>query len=290
MCQALAMEEFVGATPEETLNDLLDRTGRRAVPIRRSFLQTPDGPGPLSRFVGGRRNLALDLYLVFHAGAAAAPWDVAQPAMTWARMLDMPQTEASETTVSRNWTWLEQQQLVRSERERRLRKVTLLLEDGTGDPFERPSGKGRGFFKLPYEYFRQRWHKDLSLAGKATLLVCLAQQPIFNLRTEHAAGWYGISADTLQRGLDELRERELLKVWSRVKKAPRARYGFTAENYYCLQGPFVRAPTELVAAFERGDDPSQTTARGKSKAANEKARKPGARRTGLRRDARASRS
>ena len=241
------------ATSEETLLDLLLRSRRRNVPIRRSFLQLPGPPrqpGPLAAFVEGRRPIGLDLWLLLHAGAAAAPWDVRQPAMSWARMLKMPQTVSSETTIGRNWTWLEQQKLVRTERDRRVRKVFLLMEDGSGQPFERATGQGRGFFKLPYEYFTQRWHLELKLAGKATLLICLAQAPTFTLPTERAADWYGLSADTLQRGLDELRDLGLLKVWSRAKKAPRTRFGFTLENHYALQGPFVRAPIEQTDAVE----------------------------------------
>jgi hypothetical protein len=241
------------ATPEETLLDLLERSRRRNVPIRRSFLQLPGPPkrpGSLAAFVVGRRPIALDLWLLLHAGAAAEPWDVRQPAMSWARMLTMPQTVSSETTVGRNWTWLEQQKLVRTERDRRIRKVFLLLEDGSGQPFERATGQARGYFKLPYEYFTQRWHLELKLAGKATLLICLAQAPTFTLPTERAAGWYGLSADTLQRGLDELRDLGLLKVWSRAKKAPRTRYGFTMENHYAMQGPFVRAPIEVNETVE----------------------------------------
>jgi hypothetical protein len=165
-------------------------------------------------------------------------------------MLDLPQTLSSETTVSRNWTWLEERKLVRSERDHRVRKVFLLMEDGSGKAFKRPTGKHRGFFKLPYQYFTQRWHKELRLAGKATLLICLAQAPTFTLPTEHASGWYGISADTLQRGLDELRDLGLLKTWTRAKKAPRTRFGFTVENHYALQGPFVRAPIEEASVAE----------------------------------------
>lgn len=245
-----SMETDVTATPEDTLLDLLNRSRRRNVPIRRSFLQLPGPPkqpGPLAGFVEGRRPIALDLWLLLHAGAASSPWDVRQPAMSWARMLDMPQTLSSETTISRNWSWLEQRRLVRSERDHRVRKVFLLMEDGSGRAFKRSTGQQRGFFKLPYAYFTQRWHKELKLAGKATLLICLAQAPTFTLPTEHAAGWYGISADTLQRGLDDLRELELLKVWTRAKKAPRTRFGYTVENHYALQGPFVRAPIELAA-------------------------------------------
>jgi len=239
--------DAVPATSQETIEHLLMRTHRLTVPIRRSFLQLPEPdrrPGPLAEFITGRRSLALDLWLLLHAGAAAKPWDVSVPAMVWARALGLADTPSSETTISRNWSWLEGRQLVRSERERRMRKVFLLREDGSGRPFVRPSGKERGFFQLPYAYFRQRWHHELRLAGKATLLICLAQKPTFSLRTEHAAGWYGVSADSLQRGLDELRELELLQVWQRPKKAPTARYGITYENFYRLQGPFVRTPED----------------------------------------------
>ena len=252
-------EHMEVATADETLADLLDRSGRTSVPIRRLFLQLPDKqPGPLARFVVGRRPLALDLWLLLHAGASREDWDVRQPAMSWARMLDMPQTIASETTISRNWSWLEQQKLIRTERDHRVRKVFLLMEDGSGREFERATGKDRGFFKLPYAYFSERIHQDLKLAGKATLLICLAQKPTFTLPTERASAWYGVSPDTLQRGLDELRERELVKVWTRTKKAPRARYGYTTENHYALQGPFARAPIETeatIAAIIESKDP-----------------------------------
>lgn len=244
----------IAATPEETLLDLLDRSGRRHVPIRRTFLQEagpPKQPGPLAAFVEGRRPIALDLWLLLHAGAASGPsWDVRQPAMSWARMLKMPQTLSSETTIGRNWTWLEGQKLVRTERDRRVRKAILLMEDGSGRKFERATGQGRGYFKLPYGYFSDRWHLELKLAGKATLLICLAQAPTFTLPTEPAAAWYGMSADTLQRGLDELRDLGLLKAWSRAKKAPRTRYGYTMENHYALRGTFARAPLEVTEVSE----------------------------------------
>lgn len=242
------------ATSEETLWDLLQRTRRKSIPIRRAFLQQPGRckrPGPLAAFVQSRRPVALDLWLLLHAGAASPPWDVRQPAMSWGRMLEMPQTASTETTISRNWSWLETHKLVRTERDHRVRKVYLLMEDGSGRAFERATGQAHGFFKLPYEYFSQRWHRELKMPGKATLLICLAQAPTFTLPTEHAAHWYGISADSLQRGLDELRKLELLKVWSRAKKAPRARFGVTMENHYALQGPFVRAPIEVTSSTTR---------------------------------------
>jgi hypothetical protein len=244
------------ATADETLADLLDRSGRSSVPVRRTFLQLPDrSPGPLAAFVAGRRSLALDLWLLLHAGASGGEFDVRQPAMSWARMLDMPQTTASETTVSRNWSWLEEQQLIHSVRDRRVRKLYLMREDGSGRAFERAGGQERGFFKVPYAYFTDRIHRQLRLAGKATLLISLAQGPTFTLPTERAAQWYGISADTLQRGIDELRGLELIKVWPRAKKAPRTRLGYTVESHYALRDPFARAPAAVTAAVtDAGDD------------------------------------
>jgi len=258
------------ATSEETLEDLLSRTRRSRVPIRRTLLQTGGrdrAPGPLHFFVSERRERALDQYLLLHAGAAAKPWDVTQPAMTWARMMRMPAKATSEVAVSRNWRWLQDRQLVRIETSGRLRAIYLLSEDGSGLAYTRPRGPERGaehgWFTLPYEYFRQRWDGELTLPGKATLLVCLAQAPIFNLPTERAAGWYGISADTLQRGLDELRSLGLLQTWSRMKKAPRARYGVTSVNYYRLLGPFTRRvpPARNARAVARKQDAAGHTER-----------------------------
>ena len=113
---------------------------------------------------------------------------------------------------------------------------------------DRAGGQERGFFKLPYAYFTARLHRELRLAGKATLLICLAQGPTFTLPTERAAGWYGISADTLERGIDELKRAEILKAWPRRKKAPRTRLGYTIESHYALLGAYARPPADSPAA------------------------------------------
>jgi len=76
---ATSPEDQEVASADETLADLLDRSRRTSVPIRRTFLQLPDKqPGPLARFVEGRRTLGLDLWLLLHAGASSQPWDVRQ--------------------------------------------------------------------------------------------------------------------------------------------------------------------------------------------------------------------
>lgn len=234
-----------GSTPEETLYDLLNPTRqrrRRTTPIRRSFLQDPQGEGeqaPLRWFVRDRRELALDLFLLLNCTASAEPWDVEMPALAWARALDMRLTMGSETTVSKNWTWLEEHKLIRSERHHRVRKVFMLTEDGSGREYARPKkGEPRGFFGFPFVYFNDRWHKELSLPGKAVLLIALSKKSTFTLVTEREAEWYGVSADTLQRGLDDLRDHGLLTTWLVTRKAPRARLGFTSVGHHRLNPPF----------------------------------------------------
>lgn len=242
----MAKQIAEAASADETLTHLLnyERQGRSSTPLRRLFLQDTSGagqPAPLPDFISARRGLALDLLLLLHCVAGGSPWDVGLPAGAWARALDMPQTVSSETTISKNWTWLETRQLIRSDRHKRLRRVYLLREDGSGRDYRRPDGRQRGFFHLPFSYFMGRWHKHLKLPGKVVLLIALSRDPEFILPAEHASGWYGISADTLQRGLDELRSANLLSVRTSLRKAPAARYGVTQDYHYRLKEPFARA-------------------------------------------------
>jgi hypothetical protein len=227
------------ATPQSTREDLLGGQQRRGAPIRSAFLQERGGaraPGPLHLFVRERRLLALQLYLMLHCVARADPWDAWLPAMAWARALDKTRPGA-EATISRNWHWLEEHSLVRSERDRRLRRVFLLKEDGSGEDYARATGH---YFTIPLAFFLDDWHQKLSLAGTAVLLIARDLRPPFQLRKEHASDWYGVSADTLQRGLDELRDSGLLDVKPRRIAAPRTRQGWTLVNEYRLLAPFSR--------------------------------------------------
>lgn len=229
------------ATPESTREDLLGNQTRFGPPVRATFLQEHGGerrPGPLHRFVVEHRLFALQLYLLLHCMARKEPWDVALPAATWARALDRTNAGA-QGTVSRNFTWLEQEGLVRRERQFRMSQVFLLAEDGQGEEYKRTSN----FIYFPLAYFRNGWHKKLSLPATAVLLIALHHaraEPWFQLRTERESEWYGISPDTLQRGLDELREERVLAVEPRKVRMNRARYGSTLVNEYHLLGDLAR--------------------------------------------------
>jgi hypothetical protein len=193
-----------------------------------------------------RQYFALQLYLLLHCLALADPWDVWLPAGAWARMLDKT-SPGSTAAVSRGWRWLKDKELVETERDRRILRATLLREDGSGEPYER----SKDYFTFPVAYFVNGWHAKLSLAGTTVLLVALDKSrpgPWFQLRKEHASGWFNISADTLQRGLDELQRHEQLLVRQRPIKAPRAPKGWAMVNEYRLTGDFGRKLT-LDEAF-----------------------------------------
>lgn len=238
-------ESLPTASTTLTITTLLERHTRPGPPISQAFLQTRRGtraPGPLHRFVLGRQLFALRLYLLLHCLALAEPWDSTRPAGLYARALGKP-NPGGEATTSRSWHWLADQRLVRTERHKRMVRAYLLDERGTGEPYTR----SRDFFTLPYAFFREGHYLDLALPGTAVLLIALNltrnknKPEEFVLPLEHAAGWYGISADTLQRGLDELQELQLLRVDPRWEILPLSARGGGYVRYYELLGPYSRA-------------------------------------------------
>ncbi len=234
----------VAVGQRETVEALLERSGRDAVPIRRAFVQAPTrggGPGPLAMFVKQRRGRTLDQYLLLHAVASAPPFDARFAAAVWARALGMDQASA-DSAISKSWAWLEDQHLVASRRRGRLREVTLLREDGSGQPYGHPGEQGaetRGhYFKLPHDYWNGNFPNRMSLPGKAVLLIALSLRADFVLPTERGARWYGLSRDTVRKGLRELRLLGLLEMREVSRPAPLEGLGYTTERHYTLRPPF----------------------------------------------------
>lgn len=236
-------EEAQAATAEETRADLFKNITRRGGAIRAGFVQERGGaraPGPLHFFVNERRLFALQLYLLLHCLALKDPWDKLLPAGAWARALGKDSL-GSEATVSRNWKWLKDKGLVATKRDGRLLEVKLLSEAQPGEPRTRPT---KPFFTLPNAFFLDGIFGELSLPGTAALLIALnaqGNQARFQLPKERAPGWFKISADTLQRGFDELESEGLLDAKLIAKKTPRSRMGISMVSSYRLLGPF--APT-----------------------------------------------
>lgn len=207
-------------TPEQTatIAALLDAAGRKSkeVPLRRTLLQQGDQrnpvPGPLASIVKRHDELALDLYLVHRAAASSAPWDVTRDARIWGRVVGHgTDVDGGASIVSKAWRRLDETYgLVKRERRGRLAKITALDESGDGGDYSYPVGGG--YFKLPFAYWTadDNWYTELTLPAKASLLIALSLKQPFVLPAERAGDWYGISPDTIQRGLQELREHGLL--------------------------------------------------------------------------------
>jgi DNA-binding transcriptional MocR family regulator len=80
----------------------------------------------------------------------------------------------------------------------------------------------------------------LPLPATAVLLIALSLPNEFLLPQRHGAQWYGLSRDTVRRGLATLEAMGLLTYRVRKKKAPLAPAGVTNERFYKLIGPLEK--------------------------------------------------
>ncbi|TDD64789.1 hypothetical protein E1262_27260 [Jiangella aurantiaca] len=269
-------EEPLPETPEErvaaTRAQLLERTNRSSVPIRRTFVQAPRGAaarhGMLSQFVRNGDRRALDAYLMILAltssgGPLDDNWTTTHPIRAWARLFGTTlsaQENSASNAVSKILSRLEDRQLIGRERKGRERKIQirLLREDGSGEPYTRPKSADDRFLKLSHAYWLDGWIDKLSLPGLAMLLVALHERPRFQLPTEHVPAWYGWSADTAERGFDELRNHGLLGVTRRKRFEGGSPTGYVYVNTYELLRPF-RTADERLKASSGGRTPAATT-------------------------------
>lgn len=236
------MEETTIATAEETVTELLSRSGRPATPVRRRFVQGGErgnpSPGPLATFVRHGDEIGLDLLLLVKAVASAEPWNVTQHAEVWARALRHTGRSVTAAGLSKVWRRLEERQMLSRARRRRLVDVTLLKEDGSGEAYAHPGRQApaEAYFKLAHAYWTEGWCGKLGLPAKAMLLVSLSLRPGFYMPIEKVPDWYGFSADTAQRGLHQLAQAGVLTSERRRKKAPLAPAGYTEDRHYTLVG------------------------------------------------------
>lgn len=226
------------------------RTGK-GFPLRRTFIQRSDNngdirPGPLAALVAAGDQRGLLLFLLLLTKASSKPWDAGLPAAVWARALglDLPNSKTATSTVSKIWLRLERHQLVTREHRRRMAIVTLLREDGTAAAYSLPGETGESYLKVPFALWQtgpdddHRWYQVLTLPELAVLLIACSHGDGFRLPLEKGPDWFGISADTLARGINRLGKRGLLATDKTYKKAPFSPVGYTAEHRYTLQAPF----------------------------------------------------
>lgn len=234
------------ATQQSTIEALLEASKRDHLPLANLFVQHRDSndkgiPGPLADFVRAHHDRAMHQYLLAHAGASGGEWDIAYESRIWARALGLSDRHASSANaISRNWAWLERRRLISRSRTGRLAKITLLYDDGSGDPYQHPSKCKDQYLTLPYAFWREDWHRKLDLPGIAVLLIGRSLGPgKFKLPQERVKSWYGLSTSTFQKGVKTLMDADLLARTRVEQEAPLRPEGFTLVNLYELQGPFV---------------------------------------------------
>lgn len=235
------------ATTNETVDAIASSTQRDAFPLRRTFIQQKHGrsslPGPLATFVSSGDHTGLSLYFLAITKASKAPWDVSLHSAVWARGLGLPDPHgnAARARVSKAWSRLVERKLVSRGRRQRIAEFTLLSEDGSGDPYTRPK---TDFINVPHELWTAgptastRWYQVLNLPELSFLIIGLSNLDFFPLPAERGPEYYGISADTIQRGYGGLRKKKVLVVEKYKLTAPLAPDGFTFENRYTLKPPF----------------------------------------------------
>lgn len=246
------------ASAHETLDALVERSGRSFIPLRRQFVQRKDDqnrsvPGALAEFIRANDRFGLLLYLLLMTCASSGDFDVSHHTAIWARALGVPEPMSltARTRVSKGWHRLASRHLVDRGRRRRTALLTPLCEDGSGEPYTRPKSH---FIKVSHSLWthgpvdsNDRWHEVLSLPDLAVLFISLMNADDFALPAERAPEYYGISADTFERGARGLRKHGLLEVRRSRKSAPLAPEGYTIENRYTLSPPFGPHGTESAS-------------------------------------------
>lgn len=243
--------------------------------MRKAFtqLRTQTGdpaPGPLARIVSRGVPTALDQYLLVHSRAAGRPdgeeinYDVGLSARVWARLLGLAEDESGRRTVGRNWAALSDLKLVKTRRVGRQIAVTLLREDGRGEPYTRPTTKADPYLKVPYAFWLEGHAAKLKLPGLALAVIACSLADWFPLPFEKGPSWYGIGSSTVERGLRELRRADLIEQHYTWRKTSLSDTGWTKDMRYRVRPPLgplghtaKGTPPELLAASGPASPPSQ---------------------------------
>jgi hypothetical protein len=270
---------FRGAVPpaisrHETLVDLLAQSKRDFVPIRVTFVQQGKGKetkaGPLASFVARHDERALDAYLFVHAVASARPWSCDYPMSMWVRALGLGESAeraSAHAAASKIMRRLVDRHLITRDRVGRTSSITLLDEDGRGGRYTHPAETQEPYLQLSHRYWHDRHYETLSLPAKAILLIALSLRQGFPLPYERGPSWYGISADSTERGLRDLERAGLLsfdQVWIKNHHAPT---GWIERRLYSVDASFLpkrrsrRQAVKRPAAAKAGDTVASKTSK-----------------------------
>lgn len=268
-------EDAAPATGAQTRQEYVRRSGSGYTKVRSVLVQLPrtaaqgqSRPGALPLFA--RNHRAAVLYL---AVLTNWPWlsrsDEALPADTWVRFLscDDPRSLTwNAQSLSHAWRILEENRLIIRTHQKRLKKITPLKENASGDQYTRPDGKaGDNYFTLPPEFWTEDLHGLLSWPALSVLLILLKETngvSYAELPVDRAEKYYGISRTTAEKGLVELRKRSLLDSRDRWVTDPDAGEGRRRTSLHVLLGPFSyearKAQREAAQTRRQGSATNQT--------------------------------
>lgn len=237
------------ASPSETRQIFLERTKSGYTKLRHSFVQARTEashsslPGTLAKLTRNHRATVLYLALL-----ANWPWlsreDVPLSASAWIRFLTSSEEDAltwNPQSLSNAWRTLKSLNLVELPRQGRLIQVTP--HSGTdGVPYKAPTGKGAdSYLVVPHELWTKELHATLSWPALAALLILLKETgstPTTTLKIDRAQAWYGISRTATEKGLAELRAKNLLNSRDRRIKDANSPEGRRLASEHTLLGDF----------------------------------------------------
>lgn len=158
----------------------------------------------------------------------------------------LPDQKAS-VAVSRQWQHLEKLGLIERRQHGHLKRIIKLRERGRGPagillPYTAPTGaKGDIYFRVPFSYWRDGWHQELRMPGKAVLLAAMSKRKeTFALPQDtRGAQALGLSRHTMTRGIEELLDHKLLvSTGTSEVENTRTMRGFEWVHAYRLAAPF----------------------------------------------------
>lgn len=244
------------ATPDVARADMVRLTGSGYTPVRHEFVQKHDGKtraSTLARLCSGRKKRALVLYLTL-----LTLWrpDLRPMRSTvWLRLVTVAGGNLtwSSSSLSETWTTLVDLGLAERRRVTRMAHVLPRREDAQAE-YTRPTGhtKSDRYFVLPGEFWTGRWFDTLSLPAICMLLIILKEtndnESEFHITHEQVEEWYGISASSAAKGLNELEDVGLVSVRRVQVPAGLSAQGYTFHHYYSLTGAFSTSDRKKARA------------------------------------------
>ena len=244
------------ATPDDARAEMVRYTGSRYTPVRHVFVQKYDGKNrasTLARLCRGKKKRALILYLVLLT--LWRPDATPRLSSVWLRLVTVPGGNLtwSTSSLSETWTTLVDLDLAARTRVKRKAHVTPRREDAQAD-YTRPTGNTRieRYFALPGAFWTEKWFDTLSLPAICMLLILLKEtndkEWEFHITHAQVEEWYGISASSAAKGLNELEDVGLVSTRREQVSAGLADQGFTFHHHYSLNGAFSTAERHTARA------------------------------------------